>query len=74
MSIAVKGIFVSVISAVLVSIFAVGGSTIATFIFYSLKGEPFGEIISTSRVIWFLILFVLSFIFLLFGLDKKYRT
>ncbi|MEG0472090.1 MAG: hypothetical protein RR588_07120 [Solibacillus sp.] len=74
MSISVKKVVVSVISAAVVSMFAVGGSIIATLIFYNLNGKQLGEMITTSRVIGFLVIFVLSFFFILFELDKKSRA
>lgn len=40
---------------------AIGGSSLATFLFYKLNGEQFGGITSTSQVIGFLIILVLSF-------------
>lgn len=70
-SITVKRIFVSAISAIIISMFAVGGSTIATFLFYKLDKESFGNIISTSRIIWFFIIFILSFFFIFYEVDKK---
>ncbi|CAM3887236.1 hypothetical protein [Lederbergia lenta] len=70
-NITIKKIFISFISAVFVSMFAVGGSALATFLYHYLNGEQFGEVITISRIIWFLIIFILSFLFILFGLDKK---
>ncbi len=70
-NITVKKIFISIVSAVLVSMITVGGSTIANFLYYYFNGEQFGEVITTSRVIWFSLIFVLSFLFILFRLDKK---
>lgn len=66
----IKKIFVSAISAVVVSMFAVGGSVIANFLYLYLNGEQTGQVITTPRVIWFSIISVLSFLFILFGLDK----
>ncbi|RDW19944.1 hypothetical protein CWR45_07745 [Oceanobacillus chungangensis] len=70
-NITIKKIFISIVSAVLVSMITVGGSTIATFLYYYLNGEQVGEVITTSRVVWFSIIFVISFLFIFFGLDKK---
>ena len=74
LAITVKKIFVSIISAAIVSMVAIGGSTLATFLFYKLNGEQFGGIFSTSQVIGFLIIFILSFFFILFKLEKRNRT
>lgn len=70
-NIAIKKICITAISAVLVSMFVVGGNVVVTFLYYYLSGDQFGGVITTSRVIWFSIIFVLSFLFILFGLDKK---
>lgn len=67
----IKKIFISVISAVLVSMIAVGGSVLTTFLYNYFIGEHFGEVITMARIIWFSILFVLSFLVIFFGLDKK---
>ena len=69
--ITIKRVCISLLSAVLVSLIAVGGSAIATYLFYYLNGEQFGHVITTTRVIWFSIIFALSFVFILFSLDKK---
>ncbi|MEC1178089.1 hypothetical protein P9B03_06300 [Metasolibacillus meyeri] len=74
MSITGKQVFVSAISVLIISMITVGGSTLATFLFYKLDKESFGDILSTSRIIWFLIVFVLSFFFILYELDKKKRV
>ena len=48
----------------------VGVSTAATFLYNYLNGQQTSEIITTSRVVWFAVISILSFLFLLFGLDK----
>lgn len=67
----IKRIFVSAISAVVVSLFAVGISIVATFLYYYFNGQQAGELITTSRMLWFLIISALSFLFIFFGLDKE---
>gem|GEM_PF-5686674 len=73
-SITVKRIFVSAISAIIISMFTVGGSAIATFLFYKLNLESFGDVISLSRIIWFLMIFILSFFFIFYELDKEHQS
>lgn len=71
--IAMKNIFVSAISAIAVSMLAVGGSVIVTFLYVYLNGENTGQVITTSRVIWFSIISVLSFLYLYSISDKEYK-
>lgn len=70
---AMKKVFISMLSALLVSMFAVGGSVFATSLYYYLNEEQFGEVITASRIIWFSITFILSFLFIFLGLGKKER-
>lgn len=66
----IKRSIVSAFSAVIVALFAVGISTIATFLYNYFSDQQTGEIITASRVIWFSILSVLSFLFIFMGLGK----
>ena len=66
----VTSVMVSAFSAVIVGLVVVGTSTIATFLYRYMSDQQMGDIMTTSRVVWFFIVSVLSFLYILMGLGK----